>query len=99
LSPRPRKAAVDLDQIRRLSELSRLSLSPAEAEKMEHELSSVLEYFAVIDKAAVGEGDSPTGETAVAGGRPDVVGPSPADDILAGVPQRKGRLVRAPKVF
>jgi aspartyl-tRNA(Asn)/glutamyl-tRNA(Gln) amidotransferase subunit C len=96
LSRRPKKAAVDLDQITRLSDLSRLSLSPSEAQRMERELSSVLEYFAVIDKAEVGDVAPSTqrGE-----GRPDVVGPSPADEILAGVPQKKGRLVRAPKVF
>ena len=93
-----RKASVDLGQIKRLSELSKLSLSPPEAERMERELSSVLEYFGVIDRADAGSAVART-EKGVARGRPDEVASSMPDQILAGVPQKKGRLVRAPKVF
>jgi len=39
--------------VERLAELSRLSLGPQEAERLRGELSSILEYFAALDKVDV----------------------------------------------
>ncbi len=89
---------MDARQVERLAELSRISLGRQEAERLRGELSSILEYFAALDKVDV----SRTGaaKDAASGGlRDDVVRPSTPEDILQGVPQRKGRDVRAPRVF
>jgi aspartyl/glutamyl-tRNA(Asn/Gln) amidotransferase C subunit len=102
LSRRPKTSktpSVDLHQVERLADLSRLSLGPQEAEQLRGELSSILGYFAALDKVDVSR--SPRApETPQDGGlREDVVGPSTPEEILKGVPQRKGRYVRAPRVF
>jgi len=89
---------VEALQVERLAELSRLSLSPQEAERLRGELSSILEYFAVLDKVDVS--DVGPLQPATSGGlREDAVRPSTPDEMLQGVPQRKGRYVRAPRVF
>jgi aspartyl-tRNA(Asn)/glutamyl-tRNA(Gln) amidotransferase subunit C len=90
---------VDIRQVERLADLARLSISPQEAERLGEELSSILEYFAVLGKANLSK-DFPLHESPAGGAqREDAVRPSNPDEILAGVPQRKGRYVRAPRVF
>jgi aspartyl/glutamyl-tRNA(Asn/Gln) amidotransferase C subunit len=94
-----RTSSVDLRQVERLADLSRLSLSPRDAERLRGELSSILEYFAALDKvdvSGVAKGADAAGE---GGLREDVVRPSMPAEILEGVPQKKGRYVRAPRVF
>jgi len=90
---------VDLRQVERLADLSRLLLGPHEAERLRGELSSILEYFATLDKVDISK--IPTVAAASQDGalRQDVVRPSTPEEILGGVPQRKGRYVRAPRVF
>jgi aspartyl/glutamyl-tRNA(Asn/Gln) amidotransferase C subunit len=90
---------VDLHQVERLADLSRLSLGPQEAERMRGELSSILGYFATLDEAEVSKNPAPQGTQQEGVLREDVVRPSTADEILHGVPQRKGRYVKAPRVF
>jgi aspartyl-tRNA(Asn)/glutamyl-tRNA(Gln) amidotransferase subunit C len=98
--PRTRRTpSVDLHQVERLADLSRLSLGPHEAERLRGELSSILEYFAALDKvdvSGVAKGAEASRESVL---REDVVRPSTPAEILEGVPQRKGRYVRAPRVF
>ncbi|MDA4116205.1 MAG: Asp-tRNA(Asn)/Glu-tRNA(Gln) amidotransferase subunit GatC [Thaumarchaeota archaeon] len=93
-----RPLSVDARQVERLAELSRLSLNPQEAERLRGELSSILEYFAALDKVDVSEA-SPAQDGTSGGLRGDKVRPSMPEEILKGVPQKKGRYVRAPKVF
>jgi aspartyl-tRNA(Asn)/glutamyl-tRNA(Gln) amidotransferase subunit C len=91
--------SVDVRQVEKLADLSRLSLGQQEAERLRGELSSILEYFATLDKVDISK-VAPAQEGAQDGNmREDAVGPSTPEDILAGVPQRKGRFVRAPRVF
>jgi Asp-tRNA(Asn)/Glu-tRNA(Gln) amidotransferase C subunit len=113
---------VDIRRVERLSDLARLSLSPLEAEKLQGELSSILEYFAALDSVKLPSnlGDEAAGRPALQAGddkgeervaqqgqedeehattREDIVVPSTPEPILEGVPQRKGRYVRAPRVF
>ena len=91
---------MDLGQVERLMDLSRLSLGPQEAARMRGELSSILSYFATLDKLEVSETPASPPDTQQDGAlREDVVRPSTSDEILRGVPQRKGRYVRAPRVF
>jgi aspartyl/glutamyl-tRNA(Asn/Gln) amidotransferase C subunit len=91
--------SVDLAQVERLARLYRLSLDPREAERLKGELSSILEYFAALDKVDVSKVVLSKDAVLDGGLRQDVVRPSTADEILKGVPQRKGRYVRAPRVF
>jgi aspartyl/glutamyl-tRNA(Asn/Gln) amidotransferase C subunit len=101
LARRPREAkapSVDLGKVERLAELSRLSLGPKDAERLQRELSSILEYFATLDKVDVAKA-APESASQGGGLREDVARPSTPDKILNGVPQRKGRYVRAPRVF
>jgi aspartyl/glutamyl-tRNA(Asn/Gln) amidotransferase C subunit len=93
-----RPPSVDARQVERLAELSRLSLGQEEAERLRGELSSILEYFAALDKVDVSR-TSAAQDSASGGLREDVVRPSTPEEILQGVPQRKGRYVRAPRVF
>ncbi len=97
LSPRP-KAAVTLEEVKRLASLSRLTMTRPEEERLREELSSILEYFRVVDGVAgTGETNRTIEDTSAL--RPDEVGPSDPDGVLRGVPRKKGRLVRAPRVF
>jgi len=90
---------VDLRQVERLADLARLSLGQQEAERLRGELSSILDYFAALDKVDVSKRLPPQEVTREGGLREDEVRPSTPEKILAGVPQRKGRYVRAPRVF
>ena len=96
---KPKSPVVDVREVERLANLSRLSLTGQEAERLRGELSSILGYFATLDKVQVPK-DSPAQGTSRGGGqRRDAVRPSNSEEILAGVPQKKGRYVKAPKVF
>ena len=85
-------------EVERLAGLARLSLSPQEAQKFGTDLSSILDYFATLDKVDVSRAPE-QGEEGGQGLRDDVVQPSTSVEILLGVPQRKDRFVRAPRVF
>ena len=94
-----KSTSVDIREVEKLAGLSRLSLSQQDAERLRGELSSILEYFATLDKVDIskvaqtreGVQDGPL--------REDVARSSTPEDILRGVPQKKGRYVRAPRVF
>jgi aspartyl/glutamyl-tRNA(Asn/Gln) amidotransferase C subunit len=91
---------VDIRQVERLADLSRLSLGPQEAERLRGELSSILDYFAALDKVDLSKIARTSHDEDDEGGlREDVARPSTPDEILAGVPQKKGRYVKAPRVF
>jgi Asp-tRNA(Asn)/Glu-tRNA(Gln) amidotransferase C subunit len=100
---------VDVQRVERLAGLARLSLDPREAEKLRGELSSILEYFAALDRVDTSKRGSREEEgsrgghqvdAATGGGtRDDEPAPCTPEPILEGVPQRKGRYVRAPRVF
>lgn len=95
---KPKKESFGTREVERLAGLAKLSLSQAEAQKLGSDLSSILEYFATLDKVDL----SGARELPSAGGdglRDDVVRPSTPEEVLEGVPQRKDRFVRAPRVF
>ncbi len=100
--PRKRtaKELISKQEMARVASLAKLSLTPEEGERYRRELSAVLDYFRVIDGAPV-ERISPsyhaTDLSNVARG--DEVILSDPEPILAGVPRKKGRLVKAPRVF
>jgi aspartyl-tRNA(Asn)/glutamyl-tRNA(Gln) amidotransferase subunit C len=99
LSQRRKSPSVDLSGVERLADLSRLSLSTQEVERLRGELSSILEYFATLDKVDVSKIQAGRSEDEGQGLREDAARPSTPQDVLAGVPQKKGRYVKAPRVF
>ena len=102
MSRRPKSQktpSVDIRHVERLAELSRLSLGPHEAERLRGELSSILEYFATLDKVDVSKVAAVQNASKEGGLREDAVRPSTPEDVLEGVPQKRGRYVRAPRVF
>ncbi len=93
----PKSATMTLDQVRRLASLSKLTLTASEEDRLIGEFSSILEYFRVVDK--VGDIPAPDTRSEANTMRPDEVAPSDPEGVLKGVPRRRGRLVRAPRVF
>lgn len=91
--------SIDERTVERLAGLSRLSLNRQEAERLREELSSIISYFATLDAVDVATRGSITGDDGGGRLREDVVRPSNPDEILSGVPQKKGRYVKAPRVF
>lgn len=90
---------LSLDQVERLAELSRLSLSAREAEHLRGEFAPILEYFATLDKVDVSGVPRLEEAATEPGTREDVPRPSIPRELLEGVPHKKGRYVRAPRVF
>jgi aspartyl-tRNA(Asn)/glutamyl-tRNA(Gln) amidotransferase subunit C len=92
------KIKISSEQVRQLGNLAKLSIGVAEEERLRQELSSVLDYFDVIDQVKDDVVIDQASEDA-ANLRPDVVAPSDPEGVLRGVPQKKGRFVKAPRVF
>ena len=95
---RSTKTAVTLEEVRRLAGLSKLSMTRQEEERLKGELSSILDYFRVVD-GVTSAGDTEHQAQAAESLREDEVRPSDPEGVLRGVPRKKGRLVRAPRVF
>ena len=85
------------EQVRRLASLSRLTLTGPEEETLTGEFSSILGYFRVVD--GVGDAIDTESPSVANVTRPDEVAPSDPEGVMKGVPRRRGRLVRAPRVF
>lgn len=93
-------ASVGAPEVERLATLARLSLSEREADRLGADLSSILDYFATLDSVDVTGIEPPAASTDDrSGARDDVASPSSPDELLDGVPRKRGRLVRAPRVF
>jgi aspartyl-tRNA(Asn)/glutamyl-tRNA(Gln) amidotransferase subunit C len=100
LPPNPReRQLVSREQVARIASLAKLSLSPKEEEMYSRELSVILQYFRVLDKAKVGRA-LPEHIMAVTNSfRGEEIIKTDPEPILAGVPKKKGRFVKAPRVF
>jgi aspartyl-tRNA(Asn)/glutamyl-tRNA(Gln) amidotransferase subunit C len=93
-----KSASVDHSQVEKLASLSRLALDAEEAERLRGELSSILEYFSTLDRVDVSKVKDVGGRLEPSM-REDVPRPSAPEDVLKGVPQKRGRYVKAPRVF
>jgi aspartyl/glutamyl-tRNA(Asn/Gln) amidotransferase C subunit len=92
------KTKISAAQVRQLGNLAKISMTESEEKKMKDDLASILEYFDIVDRVKDDVGvDHP--EVGPAELRRDEVGPSDPDGVMRGVPQRKGRYVKAPRVF
>ena len=92
------KMTITPAEVRRLGELSRLNIGAGDEEKLREQLSSIIDYFRVVDGIS---DDVKLGRSYVEPSelRGDDAAASDPDGVLRGVPQKKGRLVKAPWVF
>jgi aspartyl-tRNA(Asn)/glutamyl-tRNA(Gln) amidotransferase subunit C len=92
---------ISLEQVRHVARLARLELTAAEEERMQADLSAILDHVAKLeelDTSAV----EPTAQVAEAGTpfRDDVVTNRPAaEEILANAPARQGTLFKVPRII
>ncbi len=92
---------ISIEQVRHVAELARLELTPAEEERLQADLSAILDHVAqldALDTSAV----EPTAQVAEAGTpfRDDVVINHPApEEMLANAPARDGTLFKVPKII
>ena len=92
---------ISLDQVRHVAELARLQLTPAEEERLQADLSAILDYVAKLDELDTSAVE-PTAQVGEAGTpfRDDVVTNRPApEDMLANAPARQGTLFKVPKII
>ena len=90
---------VDSKEVARIASLAKISLTPLEEDKYSRELSAILEYFRVMDRAEVEEIDSDRSAKVTNSFRGEEVVRTDPEPILGGVPEKRGRLVKAPRVF
>jgi aspartyl/glutamyl-tRNA(Asn/Gln) amidotransferase C subunit len=92
------KTKITAEEVRRLGNLAKLSMSASEEERLREELSSILNYFHIVDQVSEDVVIDQLSDDA-SNLRADEVRPSDPEGVLRGVPQRKGRFVKAPRVF
>ncbi len=83
--------ALTIEEVRKVAHLARLRLSDEELERMQQQLSSILDYMQMLQEVDV-TGVPPTAQVTdvVNVMRPDEVRPSlPVEDALAGAPARE----------
>ena len=93
--------ALTLDEVRHVARLARLRLNGAELEEMREQLSSILDYFDMLQEVDV-TGVPPTAQVTdvVNVVRVDEVRPSlPVEEALAGAPHREGSYFKVKPVF
>ena len=90
---------VSREQVARIASLAKLSLSPKDEEMYSRELSVILQYFKVLDKAKVDTASPEHVATVTNSFRGEEIIKTDPEPILAGVPKKKGRFVKAPRVF
>lgn len=92
-------AAEDLDTVRAVASLARLSLTDAEAKALAGHFARTLQHFQVLAKLDVDGVEPTTGAPGLADvTRPDVPKPSlPRDLVLDAAPERDGDFYAVPK--
>lgn len=93
--------ALSTEDVRKVALLARLRLDDAEIERMQQQLSSILDYMTMLGEVDV-DGVPPTAQVTdvVNVVRPDEVRPSlPVDDALSGAPARDGDYFKVKPVF
>jgi len=93
--------ALSTEDVRKVALLARLRLSDEETERMQQQLSSILDYMTILGEVDV-DGVPPTAQVTdvVNVLRPDEVRPSlPVDEALGGAPAREGDYFKVKPVF
>jgi aspartyl-tRNA(Asn)/glutamyl-tRNA(Gln) amidotransferase subunit C len=93
--------ALTIEEVRKVAALARLRLSDEELERMQQQLSSILDYMQVLQEVDVTDVPPTAQVTDVVNiVRPDEVRPSlPVDEALSGAPQREGDYFKVKPVF
>lgn len=93
--------ALTIEEVRKVASLARLRLSDDELERMQQQLSSILDYMQVLQEVDVSEVPPTAQVTDVVNiVRPDEVRPSlSVDEALSGAPQREGDYFKVKPVF
>ncbi len=92
--------SIDLETVKRVADLARLNLSEEEAQVMQKDMASILDYAQRLDAIDV-EGVEPTFFVAPQENvfREDQVSPSrDVEEVLSNAPSRIARYFRLPKV-
>jgi aspartyl-tRNA(Asn)/glutamyl-tRNA(Gln) amidotransferase subunit C len=91
---------MDRDGVRRLAELAKLRLTPAEEERAQGQIQRLLDAFAVLQEVPTsGVDPSPYPLPIPHRGRPDVVGPAlPPQEVLANAPEQRAGCFRVPRM-
>ncbi len=95
-----KKEAIDVAKVRHLADLSRLHVTPVEERRLVRELAEIASYFATIDKAKAERLEPSYHVLEVTNVfREDKSERYDAESILRIFPGKRGRQVRAPRVF
>lgn len=93
--------AITRDDVRRTALLARLTLTPEEEERLTTDLNHILDAFTTLQSLPTDDVEvmRPL-DTDLAPLRDDAVANPPADEaLLAGAPDRHGRLFHVPKII
>jgi aspartyl-tRNA(Asn)/glutamyl-tRNA(Gln) amidotransferase subunit C len=93
--------ALTMDEVQKVALLARLRLEPDEAERMQQQLSDILDYMQMLQEVDVSDVPPTAQVTDVVNIlRPDEVQPSlPVDEALANAPRREGDYFKVKPVF
>jgi aspartyl-tRNA(Asn)/glutamyl-tRNA(Gln) amidotransferase subunit C len=93
--------ALTMDEVRKVALLARLRLSDAELERMQQQLSSILDYMQVLQEVDVADVPPTAQVTDVVNVmRPDEVRPSlPVEEALVNAPAHEGGYFKVKPVF
>lgn len=93
--------ALTMDEVRKVALLARLRLSDDELERMQQQLSSILDYMQVLQEVDVTDVPPTAQVTDVVNVmRPDEVRPSlPVDEALSGAPAAENGYFKVKPVF
>jgi aspartyl-tRNA(Asn)/glutamyl-tRNA(Gln) amidotransferase subunit C len=95
------RMALTLDEVRKVATLARLRLSDEELERMQQQLSSILDYMQVLQEVDVSDVPPTAQVTDVVNVmRPDEVRPSlPVEEALANAPAQEDGYFKVKPVF
>ena len=93
--------ALTMEEVRKVALLARLRLDDAEIERMQQQLSSILDYMQVLQEVDVADVPPTAQVTDVVNVmRPDEVRPSlPVEEALANAPAHEGGYFKVKPVF
>ncbi|HLK85168.1 MAG TPA: Asp-tRNA(Asn)/Glu-tRNA(Gln) amidotransferase subunit GatC [Candidatus Binataceae bacterium] len=92
---------ISLEQVRHVARLARLALTPAEEQRLQIEMSEMLDYVDKLNQLNT-EDVGPTaqvGEPGITTREDEVTNPSAADAMLANAPARDGFFFKVPKII
>ncbi len=94
---------INKEEIKHIAELARIGLSEAEIEKMEKELSAILDHMDTLKKVDVSQVDLTSFSVLIENTmREDEIKetePAVEERLLEAVPEKKGKLVKVKTVF